>query len=76
MDEVPQIYIIIISTLICSAFFSGMEIAFVTSNKLKIELDKKQGLFSGKIFSIYENERGTLRIVIYRIVLQTAFRGH
>ncbi|MEI6764192.1 MAG: hemolysin family protein [Bacteroidota bacterium] len=47
--------IIIIITLICSAFFSGMEIAFITSNKLKIELDRKNGLLSGKILVLFNN---------------------
>tara|TARA_B100000427_G_scaffold56598_1_gene44196 strand:+ start:95 stop:1351 length:1257 start_codon:yes stop_codon:yes gene_type:complete len=42
---------IIITTLILSAFFSGMEIAFVSSNKLKIFLDKDKGNFSNKIVS-------------------------
>ena len=43
-------YIIII-TLILSAFFSGMEIAFVSSNKLKIYLDKEQGNLTNNIVS-------------------------
>jgi len=44
---------IIISTLIASAFFSGVEIAFVSANRLKIELDKNQGFISGKILSYF-----------------------
>jgi len=44
---------IIISTLIASAFFSGVEIAFVSANRLKIELDKNQRLVSGKILAYF-----------------------
>jgi CBS domain containing-hemolysin-like protein len=43
--------IVILITLIGCAFFSGLEIAFLTSNKLKIELDTKQGELGAKIFS-------------------------
>jgi len=42
---------LILVTLILSAFFSGMEIAFITSSKLKIELDKNKGLWSGRVLS-------------------------
>ncbi|NRD19354.1 HlyC/CorC family transporter [Winogradskyella eckloniae] len=41
--------VIIIVMLILSAFFSGMEIAYVSANKIHIELEKKQGDFLGKI---------------------------
>lgn len=40
---------IILVSLLLSAFFSGMEIAYVSSNKVYIEIEKKQGGFIGKI---------------------------
>ncbi|MFP5470996.1 MAG: hemolysin family protein [Bacteroidia bacterium] len=46
-DPFSVTLIFIIFCLILSAFFSGMEIAFVSSSPLKIELDKKQNKFSG-----------------------------
>ena len=47
-----DLYIVIL-TLLFSAFFSGMEIAFISSNKLKIELDKNKGLFSAKLLGYF-----------------------
>ena len=44
-------WFIVILTLVFSALFSGLEIAFISSNKLKIELDKNKGLFSAKILA-------------------------
>lgn len=41
--------LIILSMLILSAFFSGMEIAYISSNKIHIEIEKKQNNFLAKV---------------------------
>ncbi len=46
-----EILVIIAATLFLSAFFSGIEIAFLSANKLKIELESKQGSFSSGLIS-------------------------
>jgi len=43
--------IIIVISLLLSAFFSGMEIAYVSSNKIHIEIEKKQNHFIAKILT-------------------------
>ena len=50
-----EVFLIII-TLLLSAFFSGMEIAFISANKLKLELDKKSKNFSSKIISVFTKQ--------------------
>jgi putative hemolysin len=46
-------WLIVVFSLIGSAFFSGMEIAFLTANKLRIELENKQGSIPARIFSYF-----------------------
>lgn len=43
----------IIFILLLSAFFSGMEIAFVSSDKLRFEVDRSSQSFTSKIVSVF-----------------------
>jgi CBS domain containing-hemolysin-like protein len=52
-----QLFVILI-TLLLAAFFASMEIAFLASNKLRLELDRKQGLFSSQIIGIFQERSG------------------
>jgi len=45
--------LLIILTLLLSALFSGIEIAFLSANRLKIELSFQRGTLSGKILNDY-----------------------
>ncbi len=45
--------ILILVSILFSAFFSGMEIAFISANKLRIEIDRKQEKFLSGIVSFF-----------------------
>ncbi|WP_075348919.1 hemolysin family protein [Algoriphagus marinus] len=72
-------FIYVIITLIFSAFFSGMEIAFISSNKLQIELQNKQGDLTGRLLSVFVQRPGqfigttlmgnTISLVLYGIFM-------
>ena len=77
-----MISIVIISTLLASAFFSGMEIAFISANRLKIELDKNSGSINGRLLSFFVNNESSfistmllgnnIALVIYGIYMAQA----
>jgi CBS domain containing-hemolysin-like protein len=59
-----QTVFIILLTLLFSAFFSGMEIAFLSANRLRIELDKKRGLLSSGIVEYFQRNPGLYLVTI------------
>ena len=64
-----NIYISLLITMAFSAFFSGMEIAFVSVDKLRFEMERKGGITS-RILSIFfknSNEFISTMLVQYSI---------
>ncbi len=53
MDHITtsQLLFYILGCILLIGFFAGTEIAFISANKLNIELRKKQGKFSGRILA-------------------------
>ena len=49
--------VIALIALLCSAFFSGMEIAFVSSNKVRAEIEMARGGIVNRILNIYYSNR-------------------
>ncbi len=54
MDEYAVIVIVI--TVLLSAFFSGIEIAFISANRFKIAIDKEQGGVASKILGYFSQK--------------------
>lgn len=85
-----QPYLLILITILLSAFFSGMEIAYVSANKLKLELDKQSEPFTSKTLKFVTANGGqyiatmlvgnNIALVIYGIafaaVLEPVFHTH
>ena len=71
--------ILILVSLIFSSFFSGIEIAFISSDRLHIELEKERGSIAGKILSRFTKNQAhfigttlignTLSLVVYGIFM-------
>jgi CBS domain containing-hemolysin-like protein len=81
-----MIFFVIFLTILASAFFSGYEIAFISANKLKIELGKAQQQLSARILSKFVKQPshfiGTILVgnnialVIYSIMMSRLIDHH
>lgn len=52
--------LLIICALICSAFFSAMELAYISSNRLRIEVITQKNTFQAKILSIFYRKESNM----------------
>jgi len=74
-------YLLILLAILFSAFFSGMEIAFIASNKLRIELDRKQGHFGSGVIRFFTQNPGqyiatmlignNISLVVYGLIVSS-----
>ena len=77
--------ILICVMLMLSAFFSGMEIAFTSKNRLKLELDRKQNRLFDSIAEIFARHPGqyittilvgnNIALVVYSLYMSLLLRG-
>ena len=75
----PLFWLFLILAMVFSALFSGIEIAFISANRLKIELDHKKGVFSAKILYLFLKQPAkfigamllgnNIALVIYSIIM-------
>ncbi|WP_298614401.1 hemolysin family protein [uncultured Odoribacter sp.] len=79
-------FTVILICLLLSAFFSGMEIAFVASNKLRIEIDKTDKSISQTLIDLFISNSGmyittmlvgnNVVMVIYGIFMKDYLSGY
>lgn len=77
--------LLIVVMLLLSAFFSGMEIAFTSKNRLKLEIDRKQSRVFDSIAEIFARNPGqylttilvgnNIALVIYSLSMSLLLRG-
>lgn len=49
--DITHLFLYLLGCIVLIGFFAGTEIAFISANKLNVELRKKQGKLSGRILS-------------------------
>ena len=85
MDEPIDMSLVagILTMMVFSAFFAGMEIAFVSSNRMRAEMDKEKSVFTQKILAkFYSHPNGfvstmlvgnNIVLVVYGILFAQLF---
>ena len=83
-DILTSLLIIFLMCLL-SAFFSGMEIAFTSKNRLKLELDRKQSTLFNTIAGLFERHPSqyittilvgnNIALVVYSLCMSLLLRG-
>ena len=76
--------ILIVVMLLLSAFFSGMEIAFTSKNRLKLEIDRKQSRMFDSIAEVFSRHPGqyittilvgnNIALVVYSLAMSMLLR--
>lgn len=77
--------ILILLMLLLSAFFSGMEIAFTSKNRLKLEIDRKQSRLFDRIAAVFARHPGqyittilvgnNISLVLYSLYMSLLLRS-
>ena len=84
MDNIYIALVLVVVTIALSAFFSGMEIAFLNKNRLKLEIDRKQSRLFDYIAGLFARHQGeyittilvgnNIVLVIYTMCLSLVLR--
>ena len=75
---------VVLVMIVLSAFFSGMEIAFINKNRLRLEIDRKQSRMFDYIAGLFSNNQGqyistilvgnNIALVLYSMCLSVVLR--
>lgn len=84
MDNIYVAVVLVVITVVLSAFFSGMEIAFLNKNRLRLEIDRKQSRMFDYIAGLFSRHQGqyittilvgnNIALVVYSMCLSLVLR--
>ena len=84
MDNIYIAAILVVIMVVLSAFFSGMEIAFLNKNRLRLEIDRKQSRMFDYVAGLFSRHQGqyittilvgnNIALVVYSMCLSLVLR--